>query len=48
MTIHIELEYLLALIAGIAILVRPQLLSRIVAIYLIAIGIIGILGLRIS
>ena len=48
MTIHIELEYLLALAAGILILVRPQLLNRIVAVYLIVIGVIGILGISFS
>ncbi|MEN9501939.1 MAG: hypothetical protein RI964_1224 [Pseudomonadota bacterium] len=48
MTFHLQLEYLLALIAGIAILVSPRLLSFIVAIYLIATGLIGILGIRVS
>ena len=41
------LEYVLAIIAGIAILVKPKLLNYIVAIYLIVIGVIGILGLKI-
>lgn len=45
MTVNIALEPLLALIAGIAILARPKLLSYIVAIYLIVVGIIGIFGL---
>jgi hypothetical protein len=35
---------LVALIAGILILVAPRLLNYIVAIYLIVIGIIGLLG----
>jgi hypothetical protein len=35
---------LLALIAGILILVMPKLLNYIVAIYLIAIGVVGLLG----
>jgi hypothetical protein len=35
---------LIALIAGILILVMPRLLNFIVAIYLIAIGLIGLLG----
>jgi hypothetical protein len=47
MTFHLQLEYLLALIAGFAILVSPRLLNFIVAIYLIAVGVIGILGIRI-
>ena len=34
----------IALIAGILILVMPRLLNFIVAIYLIAIGVIGLLG----
>lgn len=34
----------IALIAGILILIRPPLLARIVAIYLIVIGILGIIG----
>lgn len=45
MTIHIDLIPLLSLVAGIVILIRPKLLSLIVAIYLIVIGLIGILGL---
>lgn len=48
MTLHLQLEYVLALIAGIAILISPRLLSFIVAIYLIAVGIIGIFGIRIN
>jgi len=39
----ISLQPIIALIAGILILVRPQLLNFIVAVYLIAIGIIGLL-----
>jgi hypothetical protein len=35
---------LIALVAGILILVRPRLLNYIVAIYLIAIGVLGLLG----
>ena len=35
---------IIALIAGILILVMPRLLNFIVAIYLIAIGVIGLLG----
>jgi hypothetical protein len=45
--LHFTVEYLLAIIAGIAILSTPKLLSYIVAIYLIAVGVIGILGLKI-
>ncbi|MBF0480666.1 MAG: DUF3096 domain-containing protein [Desulfovibrionaceae bacterium] len=39
----ITLQPIIALIAGILILIRPQLLNLIVAVYLIAIGIIGLL-----
>jgi hypothetical protein len=35
---------IIALIAGILILVMPRLLNFIVAVYLIAIGVIGLLG----
>jgi len=44
MNLHLTLGPLFALIAGILILVMPRLLNFIVAIYLIAIGIIGLLG----
>jgi len=40
----IPLSPLVALIAGILILVMPRLLNFIVAIYLIAIGVLGLLG----
>ena len=42
MTLHIELVPILSLAAGIAILVVPKSLNYIVAIYLIAVGIIGL------
>lgn len=42
MTLQLEIAPLLSLIAGIAILVVPRLLNYIVAIYLIAIGILGL------
>jgi hypothetical protein len=35
---------ILALIAGIIIIIRPHIVSYIVAIYLIIIGIVGIIG----
>ncbi|QIB33809.1 DUF3096 domain-containing protein [Ancylobacter pratisalsi] len=40
----ITLQPIIALIAGVLILVMPRLLNFIVAIYLIFIGIIGLLG----
>jgi hypothetical protein len=45
MNIHLSLTPLISLIAGILILVMPKLLNFIVAIYLIAIGLIGLFGL---
>jgi hypothetical protein len=45
MTLHIALQPLLALIAGILILVVPRLLNYVVAAYLIVIGIMGLLRL---
>ncbi len=44
MTLHLALAPLVALIAGILILVQPRLLSYIVAIYLIVVGVLGLLG----
>jgi hypothetical protein len=41
MNLHISLAPLISLIAGVLILVMPKLLNYIVAIYLIAIGVIG-------
>jgi hypothetical protein len=39
---HLALQPLLALIAGILILVAPRLLNYVVAIYLIVIGVLGL------
>ena len=44
MNINLSLTPLISLIAGILILVMPKLLNFIVAIYLIAIGLIGLFG----
>ena len=44
MNIHLELSSLLALVAGILIFVQPKLLNYIVAIYLIVIGVLGLVG----
>lgn len=46
MTLHLSLAPLISLVAGILILVFPRLLSTIVALYLIVIGIVGLLGLQ--
>lgn len=42
--LNISLAPLVSLIAGILILVAPRLLNYIVAIYLIVIGLIGLIG----
>lgn len=42
MTLHLELEPVLSLIAGIAVLIFPKVLNYIVAAYLILIGIAGL------
>ena len=44
MNLHMSLTPLVSLIAGILILVKPRLLNYIVALYLIIIGLIGLLG----
>lgn len=45
MTIHIAFLPLVSIAAGIAILIMPRLLNVIVAIYLIAVGVLGLLPL---
>jgi hypothetical protein len=44
MNIHLTVGPLVALIAGILILVMPRLLNYIVALYLIIIGLLGLFG----
>lgn len=44
MNLHVSLAPLAALIAGILILIAPRLLNIVVAIYLIAIGVMGLVG----
>jgi hypothetical protein len=46
MDIHftVNIASLLALVAGILILIRPRLLNYIVAIYLIVVGVLGLVG----
>ncbi|WP_457390437.1 DUF3096 domain-containing protein [Roseateles sp. P5_E1] len=44
MNLHLGLAPIISLLAGILILVVPRLLNYIVAIYLIAIGLIGLVG----
>lgn len=44
MSFHFGIEPIVALIAGILILMVPRLLNYIVAIYLIVIGLVGLFG----
>jgi hypothetical protein len=44
MNLHLAIGPLVALIAGILILIVPRLLNFIVAIYLIIIGLLGLFG----
>jgi len=44
LNLHLGLTPLISLLAGILILVMPRLLNTIVAVYLIAIGLIGLFG----
>lgn len=46
MRLHPTLQPIVALVAGILILLYPGLLSMIVAVYLILIGVLGLLGKR--
>ena len=41
---HLSLTPLVSLVAGILILVMPRLLNYIVAVYLIVIGVLGLVG----
>ena len=44
MTIHFELTPLISLVAGILVLVFPRLLKYIVGIYLIVMGVLGLIN----
>jgi len=44
MNLHLTLGPIVALLAGILILAMPRLLNYIIAIYLIAIGVLGLVG----
>ena len=46
MILHISLIPILSIVAGCLILARPKLLPTVVAFYLIAIGVIDLLGIR--
>ncbi len=44
MNIHVELVPLMSLLAGVLILVMPKLLNYVVAIYLILVGLVGLVN----
>lgn len=44
MRIDLQLQPVVALIAGVLILIAPRLLSWIVGIYLVVIGVLGLMG----
>jgi len=44
MRIDLQLQPVVALVAGILILIAPRLLSWIVGIYLVVIGVLGLMG----
>lgn len=44
MSLQVQLAPLISLVAGILILVFPKLLNYIVAIYLIVLGVLGLIG----
>jgi hypothetical protein len=44
LNLHISLAPIVALVAGILILIMPKLLNYIIALYLIVIGLIGLFG----
>ncbi|MDT0137013.1 DUF3096 domain-containing protein [Acidovorax sp. PRC11] len=46
MSLNLSIGPLVALIAGILILVMPRLLNYIVALYLILIGVLGLVGMH--
>ena len=46
MSINLSIGPLVALLSGILILVFPRLLSTIVALYLIVIGVLGLIGVH--
>lgn len=46
MSFHLSIGPLVSLIAGLLILIMPRLLNVIVALYLIVIGVLGLLGMH--
>lgn len=46
MTLHLSIGPVLALVAGVAVLLMPKLLHIVVALYLITVGVLGLLGIH--
>ncbi len=44
MNVNLQLQPIVALIAGVLVLIAPRLLTWIIGIYLIVIGVMGLLG----
>lgn len=44
MNVHIEIVPILSILAGILILVMPKLLNYVVAVYLIVVGVLGMIN----
>jgi hypothetical protein len=44
MNLHLSLAPLVSLLAGILILIMPRLLNYIIALYLIVVGVLGLVG----
>lgn len=43
-TFHIQLVPVLSIVAGVLILIKPKLLNYVVAVYLIVVGVLGIVN----
>lgn len=43
MTFHVEIQEIIAILAGVLILVMPRLLNYIIAVYLIVFGVLGLI-----
>jgi hypothetical protein len=41
---HLELVPILSIVAGIVILIMPKILNYVIAVYLIAVGVLGLLS----
>lgn len=46
MNLSLSLQPIIALIAGVLILIMPRLLNYIIALYLIIVGLVGLFGLK--